>query len=479
MIQSSKLSIVLFLLIGTVSSGYSQYSKIEENIGEITERSVRETMGYYEDASAMNLILRVGQNLEKHLEKDYDFKYFLVDSPTPNAFATAGGYVFVTRGLLALVNYEDELAGVLGHEFMHVIEHHSEKTLFRAFIPGVLELPGHIVGAITFNELGRIINFPIELTSMTVGSAFSRGQENQADRGGVDLARRAGYDPMALIAILNRLEEEVEFLTGERSKRHLFDDHPMTKERVKRIRKHLEGSAIQLKAPVPVISEIDDLLIDQNPDYGFLKDADTFVHPKLELAIDLPDGWLIDYSPSSLSSYSTKNHSALVASQERDFQTIADAIVALEKKIDEEKDLVVQGKTEIDIRGIQGMQLRAVKQKGKHRQHSIFTWIQVPDSEILLRLVGTTAKDNMVDRILACIDSIRMMEESDLEQVYTLRLEVVKAEAETFTEFVQNQNAEWYLDLLQILNGMDADTPVKGRMVKMVREIPYQKSDSY
>ena len=175
-------------------------SKLEDKIGKTTLASVERTYGFYDNPALLAYVESIGKKLEAALPDPppFAFQYFLVDTPEPNAFATAGGYVFVNRGIFPLLDTEDELAGILGHEFTHVLLHHSTKKMRRNILPAILEVPGNLLGTLHSELLGNLINMPIELTSKTADAAFSRKQEKAADTYGIQIASRAGYDPAGL-----------------------------------------------------------------------------------------------------------------------------------------------------------------------------------------------------------------------------------------------------------------------------------------
>ncbi len=156
----------------------------------------------------------------------------------PNAFALPGGYIYVSRGLLSLVNDEAELACVIGHEMIHVTKRHSVKQMKKSIFPAILHIPGAVVGL--FNQdLGRIINTPVSFGSELFLSNYSRKQETESDELGIKIASQAGYDPSRLTVILDNLAKDVALLTGEEEKKSYFSTHPITPKRIERIEKEL------------------------------------------------------------------------------------------------------------------------------------------------------------------------------------------------------------------------------------------------
>ena len=133
-----------------------------------------------------------------------DWTVTLLDSPVENAFAIPGGYVYVTRQLLALMNSEAELASVLGHEVGHVAARHATKRNTRATIGG---LAAAAIGAVTRSDIaGRAAGFGTQLYTL----GFSRNQEYEADGLGVRYIAAAGYTPYAAADMLAELNDETQ-----------------------------------------------------------------------------------------------------------------------------------------------------------------------------------------------------------------------------------------------------------------------------
>lgn len=169
-----------------------------------------------------------------------DFTITLLNSPVENAFAIPGGYVYVTRQLLALMNSEAQLASVLGHEIGHVAARHSAKRNTRAQIGGIAAtLAGAVTGSsLTTRGVGAIGQL------YTLG--FSRQQEYEADGYGMRYMTAAGYTPYAAADILHQLNEEVALggaISGKQTSQPSFlSTHPNGPDRVDRALKLAEAT---------------------------------------------------------------------------------------------------------------------------------------------------------------------------------------------------------------------------------------------
>jgi beta-barrel assembly-enhancing protease len=175
-----------------------------------------------------NLFNRLISNCGRR--KELNFTLTVIQDDSVNAFALPGGYVFVNTGLLDYVKNDSELAGILGHEIAHVDRRHSMKAIYRAV--GFSALVGLLLNNgddIRRKEImGQIAGISISLAQL----GYSRGAELEADRYGVEIMQRAGYNKQKLLNFWHRFQIQ----NGDTSKTlTIFGDHPPTSERIKRI----------------------------------------------------------------------------------------------------------------------------------------------------------------------------------------------------------------------------------------------------
>jgi predicted Zn-dependent protease len=187
----------------------------------------------------------VGRWLASQTERpDLPWQFGVLDAPQLNAFAAPGGFIFITRGLLERMRSEAELAGVLAHEIAHVLQKHHLKAIQKSgqvgLATGVLSLAVQDRNSFARDKL---IAFGTEMYSR----GLDRGDELEADRLGVVIAARAGYDPYGLPAVLQTLQA----MNPEDSGLALmFKTHPKPAERLEAIEKQsplLDAYAGQLQ----------------------------------------------------------------------------------------------------------------------------------------------------------------------------------------------------------------------------------------
>src|SRR5262245_31233749 len=220
------------------AAGCATMSPTEEReAGRDAAEEVRRTMGLLPDSPQVEYVRQVGARLAQAAQRgDITWQFNVADDQEANAFALPGGFVYVTRGSLALLNSEDELAGILGHELAHVLERHAGRQARAATPFAVLfGVPAAALGVVS-PTLGGIVAGTGRLASSAVLAPYSRDQEREADARGIALAARAGWEPGALGVFLHTLEGE-ERLGGRDPNRVSFlSTHPSTPERVDHIR---------------------------------------------------------------------------------------------------------------------------------------------------------------------------------------------------------------------------------------------------
>ena len=182
---------------------------------------------------------------------DLPWRFGIIDAPTVNAFATPGGHVFVTRGLVERMRSEAELAGVLAHEIAHVVQrHHLNDIRKQAGKNFALELASLKSGGLA-GEAGRALA-RVGLEGLVRG--LSRDEEIEADRIGIVIAARAGYEPYGLAAVLQTLAA----MPSDDSSMALFlKTHPSPQDRLAALESTLPASYDALVKPNPALARFD------------------------------------------------------------------------------------------------------------------------------------------------------------------------------------------------------------------------------
>jgi predicted Zn-dependent protease len=220
-------SLILFHPIKVHSVPFISEEK-EISMGKSADALITKKYGIYQDKELQLYVNRIGQNLVFKLSnKVFPNYYFrIVDSSDINAFALPGGYVYVTLGLMSLVNSESELAGVLGHEIGHIIFHHGAKQMVRSIGAQALAVGGAIASPKNAREWLTVSTAMFQQINM----GYGREAEIESDEQGILNSKEAGYNPFGMSGFLKSLRRK-EIMSGQSY--HSFQaSHPDTRDRI-------------------------------------------------------------------------------------------------------------------------------------------------------------------------------------------------------------------------------------------------------
>lgn len=212
----------------------------EQKLGAAVSEKIRERYGVVQDAAVHRYVTLVGAVMAQASSRpDLPWTFIVLDVGSVNAFAAPGGYVHITRGALGLITSEAELAGVLGHELIHVIEKHTIRAIqkSKAVQMGAEETLSGNAGLFE-----RAVNATYE---NIVDKGFGRAEENESDEKGIVLANKVGYAPTGLGAFLTRIKERN---TGSTEKKGLFASHPEMDERLQNLTTEITSQELTAKA---------------------------------------------------------------------------------------------------------------------------------------------------------------------------------------------------------------------------------------
>lgn len=273
----------------------------ENDIGAQENQNIlKEYGGVVSDPALTAYVNTVGQRVAKNTERaDVQYKFVVLDSPVVNAFALPGGYVYVTRGVLAIANTESQLAAVLGHEIGHVTARHTAER----YSHGVMtSLGASILGAaVGGGAAAQVAN----LGSSLYISSYSRNQESQADELGVRYLHKAGYDTNAMAQFLTNLDRSTKLEAGGSGNNSAgssyFSTHPQTEGRA--------AEATTLAGTYPAnakevgrevyLHAIDGMMYGDSTAQGFVRGT-SFWHPQMGFTFSAPDGYVVINNPQEV-----------------------------------------------------------------------------------------------------------------------------------------------------------------------------------
>lgn len=271
-------------------------------MGRQSDPQVREEYGLADNPALQTYLQIVGRKLAAISHRlGLDWHFTVVDSPVVHAFAIPGGYVYLTRGILAYLGDEAELAGVLGHEIGHVTARHSVRQITRSQLAQIGLGVGSILSP-TFGQFGNLAESTLGLVFLR----FSRDDEREADRLGVEYAARAAWDPRQVgnfFNVLGRLSKanDRETIPG------WLSTHPDPPERVQTTRA-LAQDWIQMLGLTEqrmsvnqeaYVKSLDGIIVGDNPRAGFLEGR-RFYQPGLEFQMVFPANWQVENTRAAI-----------------------------------------------------------------------------------------------------------------------------------------------------------------------------------
>jgi len=405
----------------------------------------------------------------------WKFSFQIVDQEEPNSFAIAGGGIYVSRGLLVLLEREDELACVLAHETAHVTQRHLAREQRESLLPRLLSVPGNLVGRVVGENLGALINAPVDVAGGAWLSHYSRKQETEADRIGIRLATQAGYQPTALADILQRLERDVRSQSGKEQRFSILDSHPMTATRLKDIQRHATSLTAVAKAPVAadtaaLFSKLDGIWWGENPEAGVFH-KDQFLQPVIGFALTLPSGWKHRNTPEYVISIHTNHEGILMlglAEPAADPETPGQQFVQQMRARAKIEPISARKTT---LGSFPAFLATYLDRSGRTSVYLHFLWVTMAERTYqLIGLAPEQHRETLKDAAL----TLRPMTEAERAAVTGKRLRIVAAHrGERLEDLGARSRNAWSPAYTALANGLDVEAMLsEGQLVKITRVEP-------
>ena len=471
-----------WLLAGCAANpvtGKSDYVLMSEQqeiaLGQRYNREILKEMPAYDDAKLNAMIQSIGDKLAAHSHRTgLDYRFTVVDSPTVNAFALPGGYIYITRGMLAYLNSEAELAAVLGHEIGHVTARHSVRQHSAQTTASVL---GTVVSVAT--GIGGVDDLT-DMAGTAIVRGYGREHELEADRLGAQYMARSGYDPDAMLEVIGILKDQETF--EKKSAREegrkpnvyhgLFSTHPRNDARLQEVvraaRAHKTGTSTRINRE-GFIRSLEGLPFGDSASQGIIR-GNRFYHESLDFTLAFPSGWQID------------NHEdRVVATPDSGDGLMQLKMVELEKRMSA-RDVMTNLMQLTDLR--RGEQISNGDMKGYTAIASAKTSFGIRPVRhiVLIRdktswIFSGTAKDKRnpyrYDRqIIASAKTFRPLNAQDRRLASGNRLHIIRAGSKTrYSDLAGKAPIERHAEeQLRLLNDQyPKGEPHKGQLLKTVR----------
>jgi len=456
------------------ATGKRQFVLISEaqeiELGRQSDRDIVAQFGDYEDAALQDRVSELGHRLAAGSERArLDWTFRVLDDPLVNAFALPGGYVYVTRGILAHFNSEAELVSVLGHEIGHVTARHSVSQISKAQLAqlglgaGAMIVPESMQGLIGLFEAGTGLLF----------LKFGREDERQADELGLRYLVAAGYDPHAMVEVFEMLGR----VSGDPADRapSWASTHPHPADREERINRAIATLGPDVSngtiGATAYLDLIDGIVFGQDPRHGFFVGS-LFMHPEMRFSLRFPDGWKLQNQRESVIAITEQRDGLIRLSLARQ----ATAEEALQDFID--RNRLTRGAAwnpSPDGLTARGSAFELVRESGS----LVGEVVCVEHGGRVYQLVGVTVESRGTayrPPIRETLASFALVTDRRVLDVKPARLEIVRPdEAITLEELARRYAASVDVETLAAINNVDRGALLEaGRPYKVVRggELP-------
>ncbi len=465
-------ALVIFSIYCAINpvTGKRELSLISEKqeiaLGKQTDGEIRNEYGTYDDQALNAYVQRVGQTMTAHTHRPHlTYHFAVLDTPVVNAFAVPGGYIYVTRGILAMMNSEAELAVVLGHELGHVNARHSVVKLSQLMLA---QIGLGVAGAIseTFAKLSGVASVGIQLLFLK----FSRDDEREADALGVQYSRQGGYNPGEMVNFFASLEKLGD-LSGGHGLPGFLSTHPLTSERIQNAKGMLLETDQKLKQDQNIyLGAVNNMVYGQDPRQGYVE-KNAFYHPQMRFSFTFPKEWEVQNTPAKVTLVPKDGQAAVVLQAEKSTENLEDYAYNKASQIEGSQFL---DESSFQINGLASYhQVYDITQQEKEDLRMRLSFIK--KNGFIYTFVSLSTKDDFdaYDRpFQSIVGSFQELRNPEYLNRKPLRIRLIKANGKESLQamFRRVEMAEDLWPKFAIMNGMELSaTPKNGQTIKIVQ----------
>jgi len=447
--------------------------------GNEAAKAVAEQIGFIDDPELAAYVEALGQRLAGHSPRAALAHTFqVVQMREPNAFALPGGHIYVSRGLLALVNSEDELANVIGHEIGHVAARHSvtRQAANAPMIPvRILAGLGGAAASIVSPSIGRMVSGVGQLPGELALAAYSRDQEREADRLGQDFAAAAGFDPSGMASFMNTLAREEALAEREAGYPTFLASHPRSPERSDAAVTRANDMSAAAGEPPPLsraafLARLDGLAVGESAAEGVFVE-NRFLHPILGIGLGFPEGWKPLNTPTAVAAIQPNNLGQVVV------EVVAEGSDPMEQALAFDREIPLIGSPErIEISGLQAVQAVVDVGARSERMRVLMTWI-LHEGRIY-RISGGSSRrhfEPLRPTFAATAGSFHGLTDAERKEIRqdTLRIATAKA-GEDLAALTERTKNRWSVEQTAVANELEVEAPLEpGSLIKIAVAEPY------
>lgn len=470
------LLLACFLLVGcstnaatgkTIFTGFMPAGQEAQIGAQEHDKILAQFNGKYENNNLNNFVQDIGKRLTKHSERqDVQYTFTLLNDDMVNAFAVPGGYIYITRGLLAIAEDEAEVAAVMAHEMGHITARHSAQQMSQSALLG---LGTQILGAATGNQA---ITQAAGIGSQLYIKGHSRAHEFEADTLGIRYTAQEGYDSTGMGRFLENLEKNTQFeaeLAGNPAMADqfsYFQTHPRTSDRIDRA---FNLSAQQSSTGKDIgrtryLNAIDGTIYGEAPEQGYIRGR-QFLHVPLGFTFTVPEGFQLINTPTAVIAKHS-NGSSIIFDMGKTDLPLQNYLVNVWAK----GAPLASPPENITINGMQGVTAATRLQNG---QDARLVVVEAGGGQ-LYRMVFATPQNltaAMSEELRTSSYSLRKLSAREKASIQPYRIKVITVRSGDTVQSLANKMPamDHKLERFAVLNGLSPNTPLQaGQKLKTI-----------
>lgn len=455
-------------------------------LGRKEHQAVLQEMPAYPDARVQAYVNALGQKLASQSHRsDLKWTFTVLDSPDINAFALPGGFVYVTRGIMAYMESEADLAGVIGHEIGHVTARHGAQRATQQQTAGIGVIAATVLGAVLESQgvsgAGRVASEVSQVAAAGYIASYSRDQELQADQLGAEYLARNRYNPGNMVDIIRLLKSQEQFAADQAraqgqqaaSGGGWLASHPSSEQRLQAI----TSLAAQMRAQGNYADDgrdrylraVDGMRFGETDAQGLTR-GHNFYHAGLGLAITAPAQWTIRNFPDRLMLVNAAQDAALV------MRTVPPQAGRSHDDIIRNLIQPLRGRVEaLRINGLAATHFSGVRRNAQGQDEPVEVTIVSGPRDNRFLLMWSARDARALQRARAGLqqarDSFRAMTAADRAQARPWVIRIVPFARGGFPELARGSPLASAEQQLRLINGVyGGGEPRPGQLVKVVVE---------
>lgn len=405
------------------------------------------------------------------------YHFTTLNSAVENAFAVPGGYIYLTRQLMGIMNDESELAFVVGHETGHVAANHAQARRSAANTNAILGVLGQILGAVVGNNaFGGLISQSAQQFSKLRLLSFTRDQEYQADLLGIRYMTAAGYDPSGGATMLAQLTRSTALESRIQGDRHRAtpewaSTHPLSENRAaqaSQLARQTGRAGSGLRNRDIFLAQIDGMMVDDDPAQGVI-DGRTFTHPDLRLQFAVPTGYLMQNSSRAVTIQGSGGQAQFTGGRYSG---------GIDNYIYQVLQQLTKGQVQIALGPIQRTTVNGIPASyvvGRANTSSgpvdVSVFAYQWDANTIYHFIALTQGGQGLAPFAPMVDSLRRISPAEASAIRLRVIDVVTVARGDTIQSLANRMAyrDFKVDRFLALNGIAANNPlVPGQKVKLV-----------